>query len=114
MSVRNEITQTMSIQWGCDICGAASGPFVIYQTRTAVNRYDNGDTLVNTWVETKWDICQTCSKHVDNSERAALAERATDPQADRTAHTPQVATLIIDAILTPLSRQKEEVTLEQL
>lgn len=114
MSVRNEITQTMSVEWGCDICGAAAGAMVLYQTRTAVNRYDNGDALVNTWVETRWDVCGTCSKHVDNGERAALLERATDPQADRTAHNPVEAALILDALLTPLSRQKEEPTLEQI
>lgn len=102
VSVRRDITQTMTVGWGCDICGNHAGIQVTYNTRTVVERDDQGEFLVNTWTDTDWDVCLNCSTHVDNSERAALMERA----AEQGEHHPMEAADVVDGILTPLSRTK--------
>lgn len=104
MSIRRDIIQTMTENWGCDICGLMTGVLVSYHTRTEVQRDQQDAALVNTWTETEWYVCQGCSGYVDIEGRASLMERATEQGGLAIGE----AQTLIDDLLTPSSRAKQQ------
>ena len=58
----------------CSLCGKAE-PAWVYTTRTPTRRRTYPDSIVDSWDESRWDICRACAVLVDGRDRHMLMAR---------------------------------------